>query len=188
MRSLEFHYLFKYPFETVVRAYFQKYSCGKDKNVTSVAILECTRDANSGEEYYLRRGKCVNVLPSIFRKFWPYDIEIEEEMWINHDKQYMRLHSYNVTGASLAKLEEFSIYAPSQYNRSWTVMDQTGKVTVCGLGPTLGGMLELFTIRFFQHGADRGFKIMEDLLMSMTTTYEQKPSFSRSYSCNEETS
>ncbi|EDO41689.1 predicted protein [Nematostella vectensis] len=87
-------------------------------NITHVWYI----DANSGEEYYLRRGKCVNVLPSIFRKIWPYDIEIEEEMWINHEKQYMRLHSYNVTGASLAKLEEFSIYAPSQYNRSWCVM------------------------------------------------------------------
>ncbi|XP_031556009.1 PRELI domain-containing protein 2-like [Actinia tenebrosa] len=171
MRCLEFHYLFKYSFETVVHAYFQKYTSGKDKNVTSVIVLEHTLDQNTGDEYIVRRGKCVNVLPSIFNKFLPFPaIEVEEKAWLSRKEKVLQLHSYNITASDYVKVEEYSTYFPSESNEKWTVMKQKGVITAFGLGPVFGKMLEAFAVRFFHHGANKGFNIMEDLLMTMHTT------------------
>ncbi|XP_020604750.1 PRELI domain-containing protein 2-like [Orbicella faveolata] len=68
VRYVEIDYIFKHPFEAVSRAYFQKYTCGKDTNVTSVTVLEHRTDPETGEEYLLRRGECVNVLPGLLKK------------------------------------------------------------------------------------------------------------------------
>jgi len=48
-------------------------------------------------------------------------------------------------------------------------MEQRGVITADGLGPVLGRMLEAFSIHFFRSGADKGFDIMEDLLMTMNS-------------------
>lgn len=48
-------------------------------------------------------------------------------------------------------------------------MEQRGVITADGLGSILGRMFESFTVRVFQYGANKGFTIMEDLLMAMNT-------------------
>ncbi|KXJ26417.1 PRELI domain-containing protein 2 [Exaiptasia diaphana] len=170
MRSLDFQYIFKHPFEIVVRAYFQKYTSGKDQNVTSITVIEHKQDPKTGEEYILRRGTCANILPAVFRRFCPSAVvEVEEEAWLKRKERILHLHSYNITGSSYVKLEEYSTYTQSNLNDNWTVMEQRGVITADGLGPILGRMLESFSIHVFKCGADKGFTIMEDLLMAMNT-------------------
>ncbi|XP_068711364.1 inner centromere protein-like [Montipora foliosa] len=69
VRHLDINYVFKHPFEKVTRAYFKKYSCGKETNVTAITVLKHKIDPETAEEYVVRRGECVNVLPGILRKF-----------------------------------------------------------------------------------------------------------------------
>ncbi|KAK3730276.1 hypothetical protein QZH41_016451 [Actinostola sp. cb2023] len=281
MRSLDFQYIFKHPFEFVVRAYFQKYTCGKDKNVTSVTVIEHrlaestkpgsgrgsdhrihqiigsdhrigSSDLTIGSDHRIgpsdrtigsdhrigpsdrtigsdhrigpsdrtigsdhrigpsdrtigsdhrigpsdrtigsdhrigpsdrigfkdwgrilsKKGQVCQYSSSCFSEvlfFFPSAaLEVEEEAWLKRKERILRLHSYNITGSSYVKLEEYSSYSQSNANERWTIMEQRGVITADGLGPVLGRMLEAFCIHFFQHGADKGFNIMEDLIMTM---------------------
>lgn len=170
VRYVEIDYIFKHPFEKVTRAYFQKYTCGKDTNVTSIRVLEHKIDPETGEEYMLRRGECVNVLPGILKKLCPYPaLEVEEEAWLNKKEKRLRLHCYNLTWSKYASLEEFSCYKACQDNPNWTLFEQRGSISVNGVGSLIGGMFEAFGQRFLQHGAKKGFNIMEDLILSRCT-------------------
>ncbi|XP_068744052.1 PRELI domain-containing protein 2-like isoform X2 [Montipora capricornis] len=120
VRHLDINYVFKHPFEKVTRAYFKKYSCGKETNVTAITVLEHKIDPETAEEYVVRRGDCVNVLPGILRKFCPFGkIEVEEEAWLNKKEKYLRLHCYNLTWSKYASLEEFSCYRTCENNPDW---------------------------------------------------------------------
>ncbi|XP_068744058.1 PRELI domain-containing protein 2-like [Montipora capricornis] len=168
VRHLDINYVFKHPFEKVTRAYFKKYSCGKETNVTAITVLEHKIDPETAEEYVVRRGECVNVLPGILRKFCPFGkIEVEEEAWLNKKEKYLRLHCYNLTWSKYASLEEFSCYRTCENNPDWTIFEQRGTISVFGIGSLLGGMFETFAYTFFQREAEKGFGIMEDLLMTM---------------------
>ncbi|XP_068744049.1 PRELI domain-containing protein 2-like isoform X2 [Montipora capricornis] len=120
VRHLDINYVFKHPFEKVTRAYFKKYSCGKETNVTAITVLEHKIDPETAEEYVVRRGECVNVLPGILRKLCPFGkIEVEEEAWLNKKEKYLRLHCYNLTWSKYASLEEFSCYRTCENNPDW---------------------------------------------------------------------
>lgn len=165
---MEINYIFKHPFEKVSLAYFQKYTCGKDANVTAITILEHKIDPETGEEYLLRRGECNNILPGIFKKLCPYrKLEVEEEAWLNKKQKSLRLHCYNLTWSKYASLEENSCYRACESNPNWTLFEQRGRISVFGVGSLIGGMFEAFAQRFLQHGAKKGFNIMEDLIMTM---------------------
>ncbi|KAL9984542.1 hypothetical protein ACROYT_G006847 [Oculina patagonica] len=174
VRFVEINYIFKHPFETVSRAYFQKYTCGKDTNVTSITVLEHRTDPETGEEYLLRRGECVNVLPGLFKKLCPFPaIVVEEEAWLNRKERCLRLHCYNLTWSKYASLEEFSTYRACDNNPNWTSFEQRGSISVNGVGSLIGGMMEAFGQTFLQRGANKGFCIMEDLIMTMSGRYTE---------------
>ncbi|CAH3189180.1 unnamed protein product [Porites evermanni] len=166
VRYLEFEHIFKHPFEKVIRAYFQKYTSGKDSNVTSIRVVEHKVDPETGEEYMIRRGECVNVLPGILKKVCPYPaLEVEEEVWLNKKEKCLHLHCYNLTWSKYAFLEEYSCYRACDTNPDWTLFEQRASINVYGVGSVIGGMFEAFGQRFFQHGAKKGFNIMEDLIV-----------------------
>lgn len=174
VRHLDITYVFKHPFEKVSRAYFQKYTCGKDTNVTAIKVLEHKIDPQTGEEYVLRRGECVNVLPGILKKLCPFGkIEVEEEAWLNKKEKYLRLHCYNLTWSNYASLEEFSCFRAYENNPNWTVFEQHGTISVRGLGSLICGMFETFGHSFLQRGAQKGLGIMEDILLTMSEIYSE---------------
>ncbi|XP_068688679.1 PRELI domain-containing protein 2-like isoform X1 [Montipora foliosa] len=125
VRHLDINFVFKHPFEKVTRAYFKKYSCGKETNVTAITVLEHKIDPETAEwEYVVRRGECVNVLPEILRKLCPFGkIEVEEaEAWLNKKDKYLCLYCYNLTWSKYTSLEEFSRYRTCENNPDWYVL------------------------------------------------------------------
>ncbi|CAH3148069.1 unnamed protein product [Pocillopora meandrina] len=174
VRHVEINHTFKHPFEKVISAYFQKYTCGKDSNVTSITVLQHKTDPETGEEYMLRRGECVNVLPGFFKKLCPFPaIQVEEEAWLNSKERRLRLHSYSLTWSKYASLEEFSTFKACENNPNWTSFEQRGSISVYGVGSFIGGMMESFGQSFLQRGANKGFNIMEDLIMTMSGRYTE---------------
>ncbi|CAB3999199.1 PRELI domain-containing 2 [Paramuricea clavata] len=120
VKVLNFSYVFKYPFDSVIHAYFRKYTSGYEKNVEKIWIVEEKKDVERNVDYIKRKGKCANIVPWSLQMFFSEPaIYFEEEIWFNRKEKKMTMYSRNVSFTELATLEEKSVYKVSNEDNRW---------------------------------------------------------------------
>ncbi|KAK8393539.1 hypothetical protein O3P69_006703 [Scylla paramamosain] len=158
-------HVYKEPVEMVAATHLSKFPNEYDPNILSCNVVEC-RVQDDGRTYTRRVAAVRNVLPQLLRRIKSLQCEqlmVEEECWWDWKSRKLDVKSCNLSASDWITLMENSSYSPYNQNPNWTQFEQKGTITVHGLG-TVGCLIEVFSKRFLNAGAQRSIAVTEKLM------------------------
>lgn len=171
--TFTFQHTYKYPWELVVHTHLTKYPTKKEPNIVECCTVEARK--GPGTLFYLKMiVSCLNVLPSVFRKWKALDVDrvlYEEDCWLDIPNRTLKLVSRPLAFHDYAVMEESSIFEPDINQPNWTQFRQQGTVEIRGLG-SMSWILERFSYAFLSKGARRNVVIMEELMQERLGTFQ----------------
>lgn len=160
-------YIFKFPWESVTNAWWQKYPNPHSLQVEEVDTIDRKLDEKTGNLITRRLISGSLPTPQWLKKLgFPNHCYVLEETTINPKSKEMTLRSMNVTGSDLLVIQETCKYLQHEQNPSWTQYKQEAEIT--SFVPMFKTAVENYGLSVHSEKAMKGLTAMEELCEKWT--------------------
>ncbi|XP_068788234.1 PRELI domain containing protein 3A isoform X3 [Struthio camelus] len=167
------HFLYRHPWDTVIKAAMRKYPNPMNPCVVGVDVLDRSLD-NQGRLHSHRLLSTEWGLPSIVKAILGTSrtlTYIEEHSVVDPVEKKMELCSTNITLTNLVSVDERLVYTPHPENPEKTVLTQEAIITVKGI--SLSSYLESLMANTISSNARKGRDALEWVISKLNTELEE---------------
>ncbi|NWI02579.1 PLD3A protein, partial [Tichodroma muraria] len=166
-------FLYRHPWDTVIKAAMRKYPNPMNPCVVGVDVLDRSLD-NQGRLHSHRLLSTEWGLPSIVKAILGTSrtlTYIEEHSVVDPVEKKMELCSTNITLTNLVSVDERLVYTPHPENPEKTVLTQEAIITVKGI--SLSSYLESLMANTISSNARKGRDALEWVISKLNTELEE---------------
>jgi PRELI-like family len=170
MRLFSTEHTFSHEWESVTAANWKKYPNEITPHVIHVDYLSRHLDATKCQLHTERLLTCRQSVPALFLRLFGMDTVayVYEKSVVDLNAKRLDLHTVNLTGSQLMRVEERCVYAPHPVMHRQTLFQQNVQMTTGAIWSTnLKEKLEDFCISRFQLNANRGRQALEHVLQCL---------------------